>query len=382
MRRMTVPTCDGRPGNRASPSRWGTIGHVQTGADDYEYRGVPPPELRGEPLPPPELRGADAAARRAARLRRRRRLGWCAVVLLVPVSVPLAVRGMDADGPSPVPQLLAFLPWFLVPAWLALVCAVLARRTLLMAWAFAVLAVTGWFLQPYGPEAPAHRPGAPTERFRVLTVNLRHGDALGPFLELLRTERPRLVAVQECDSACAAALRSGDLREAYPHRVVVEGGAAEGSAVLSTYPLRSTSPVPGALAMPGAVVDVAGVSVRFQLVHAMPPLLRSTGPWERELGRLSEFAAANGDGPLVMAGDFNSSQDHAVFRAILDTGLRDVARLEGRSRTPTWPTQTAPPLGAQLDHVLVSEDFDTHDVVFFDLGGTDHRAVLADVALH
>lgn len=355
---------------------------VQTGADDYVYRGEPPPELRGEPEPPAAPRGAAAAARRRARYRRRRRFGWCAVLLLLPFSVPLIFRALDADGPSPVPQLLAFLPWFLAPAWLALVCAVLARRVLPVLWAVAVLVATGWFLLPYGPDAPAHRAGAPTERFRVLTANLQYGGAIGPFLDLLRAERPQLVAVQECDAACAAKLRTPEVRETYPHRVILEGDGAQGSALLSAYPLRSTPPVPGELAMPGAVVDVAGTNVRFQLAHPLPPLLTGVGPWEQELGRLAQYAAEHGAGPLVMAGDFNSSQDHAAFRDILDTGLRDVARLEGRSRTPTWPAQTAPPLGAQIDHVLVSEEFDTHDVVFFDLAGSDHRAVLADVALH
>lgn len=355
---------------------------MRTGAGNYEYRGEPPPELRREPDPPP-ARGAGAAARQAARVRRRhRRFGHWAVLFLLPFSVPLVFRGLDSDGPSPVPQMLAFLPWFLVPAWLGLVCAVLARRALLIVWAAAVLVATGWYLLPYGPDAPAQRAGVPAERFRVLTANLQRGDALEPFLELLRTERPQLVAVQECDTVCATVLRSGELRAAYPYRVVVEGGSAAGSALLSTYPLRSTPPVPGRMAMPGAVVDVAGTQVRFQLAHPSPPLLAGVGSWGRELARLAAFASEHEDVPLVVAGDFNSSQDHAAFRSVLDTGLRDVARLEGRSRAPTWPDRTAPPFGAQIDHVLVSEEFGSRDVVFFDLPGSDHRAVLADVALH
>ncbi|EST38119.1 hypothetical protein N566_09205, partial [Streptomycetaceae bacterium MP113-05] len=304
-----------------------------------------------------------------------------AVLFLLPFSVPLVFRGLGADGPSPVPQILAFLPWFLAPAWVGLVFAVLARRALLVLWAVAVLVATGWFLQPYGPDAPVEAADAPGSRFRVLTANLHHGDAVEALRELLRDERPQLVAVQECDTRCVQALGANEVRDAYPHRVVVEGGSAEGSALLSAYPLRSTPPVPGELAMPGAVVDVGKRSLRFQLAHPMPPLLRTIGPWERELGRLADYAAGHGNGPLVIAGDFNATQDHAAFRAVLDTGLQDVARLEGRSRTPTWPTQTAPPLGAQIDHVLVSEDFDTHGVTFFDLPRSDHRAVLADIAV-
>lgn len=354
---------------------------MQTGAEDYEYRGAPPLELRREPDRPPTGREAAATARHAARVRRRRRYGRCAALLLLPFSVPLVFRLLDADGPSPVPQLLAFLPWFLVPGWLGLVCAVLARRVLFVVWAVAVLATTGWCLLPYGPDAPAHRAGVAAERFRVLTADLRHGEALEPLLELLRTEQPQLVAVQECGRACASALRRPPVREAYPYRVITGGGAADGAALLSVYPLDSTPPVAGGGGMPGAVVDVAGAQVRFQVVHPPPPLLGGVGAWERDLGLLADHAAAHGGKPLLLAGDFHASQDHAAFRGILRTGLRDVARLEGRSRTPTWPAGTAP-LGAQLDHVLVSEEFDSQGVVFFDLPGSDHRAVLADVSLH
>lgn len=302
------------------------------------------------------------------------------MLLLLPWSVPLVFRGLDADGPSPVPQLLAFLPWFLAPAWLGLVCAVLARRLVLVVWAVAVLVATGWFLQPYGPDAAARDAGAPAERFRVLTANLREGEALDAFLALLPAERPHLVAVQECDAACVTALGSAEVRAAYPHRVIAEGSSVEGAALLSTYPLRSMPVVPGRLAMPGAVVDVAGTDVLFQSAHPTPPLLGGVGRWEGELRRLAALSGRR-DGPLVMAGDFNATQDHAAFRRILATGLRDVARLEGRSRTPTWPSRTAPPFGTQIDHVLVSGEFATRDVTFVDLAGSDHRAVLADVSL-
>jgi endonuclease/exonuclease/phosphatase (EEP) superfamily protein YafD len=348
---------------------------VRTGENDYEYRGAPPPELLAvaeppgrPPVPVRRPRGRSGSAR-------------CAALLLGPVSVPLVARALDADGPAPLPQLLAFLPWFLVPAWLALVLAVFARRALLAVWALAVLAATGVFVQPYGPDAGPERRSDPVARFRVLTANLEFGNATGGLVDLLLRERPQVVAVQECDTRCAAALRGPALREAYPHRVVVTGGPAEGSALLSVFPLRSEPVLDSALAMPGAVLDVADVPVRVRVVHPMPPLFRSMGQWYGELGTLREDARRHRDGPLVMAGDFNASQDHAVFREILDTGLRDAARLEGRSRTPTWPAPLAPPLGAQIDHVLVSSHFQAADARFFDLPDTDHRALLADVEL-
>jgi endonuclease/exonuclease/phosphatase (EEP) superfamily protein YafD len=104
--------------------------------------------------------------------------------------------------------------------------------------------------------------------------------------------------------------------------------------------------------------------------------------WRRELGALRDFAAEQAGGTTLLAGDFNASQDHAAFRRILDTGLRDAARLAGDDRAPSWPARTAPTLGAQIDHVLLSPDFSAETARFLDLADTDHRALLVSITLH
>ncbi|MDK1472215.1 endonuclease/exonuclease/phosphatase family protein [Streptomyces sp. 549] len=328
-----------------------------------------------------QQRGPEPAPAPQRRRARRPVPAWCAVVLLLLTSAPLAARAADVDGPPPLPQLLAFLPWFLVAGWLALVAAVLARRLLLVGWSMAVLAATGWFVQPYGPgrETP---PGQPLAEVRVLTANLEFGNATDALLEALRRERPHLVSVQECDSRCAAALSQPDVVAAYPHRVIAGREPAEGSALLSVYPLSDEREIPASLSMPSALARVGDVDVRVQVAHPMPPMPDSMTAWRAELASLRKVAAARGDTRTVIAGDFNASADHAAFRRLLDTGMRDSARLLGHSRTPTWPAATAPPLGAQIDHVLVSPGLVPRHVSFLDLPGTDHRALLVDLAVH
>lgn len=319
------------------------------------------------------------------RRKRWRPLAWCTGLTLTALSVPLAVRAADADGPSPIPQVLAFLPWFLVPGWLALLCGALCRRVLLAGWSVLVLAATGWFLLPYGPDAPAGaEERSSVARFRVLTANLKFGGATDALERAALRERPQLVAVQECDRRCASVLRGGALRKAYPYRIIIgaeEGHSPRGSALLSVFPLRSEGVVRGVMAMPRAVADVHGHPVRVQVAHPMPPMPGQLATWRTELNRLRGYAASRGDVPTLMAGDFNASQDHAGFRGILDTGMHDAARLTGQSRTPTWPAATAPPLGAQIDHVLVSDPLTAVDARFLDVPGTDHRALLADLRL-
>ncbi|MBL1096137.1 endonuclease/exonuclease/phosphatase family protein [Streptomyces coffeae] len=326
-----------------------------------------------------------SAARRLLWLpdgRGRRAAAWCAALPLAVVSVVVGCRSADADGITPIPQLLAFLPWLLVPVALGLLLSVVARWPLGCGWALAAAAVTGWFVQPYdsGP-APAPR-GPVIAQLRVLTANLEFGGATDGLLSALRRERPDVVSVQECDVRCADALGSAAVREAYPYRNIITGRPAEGSAILSRFPLTHERGLRGELAMPGSVARIAGERLHVQVAHPMPPMPGQLDIWRTELGRLRGYAAGRSPEPTLIAGDFNASQDHAAFRAILDTGMRDSARDAGLSRTPSWPSDTTPVLGTQIDHVLVSNALRPRTARFLDLPDTDHRALLVELDLH
>lgn len=315
-----------------------------------------------------------------------RRLGaWCAALLFAAVSAVVGCRVADTDGVTPVPQLLAFLPWLLVPTGAGLLLTLLARWWTGAVWGVALLGLLAWFIEPYGKSVEPS--GPPVAEVRVLTANVEFGQGTDALIDAVRREKPDLVFVQECESTCDAALRRA-LAADYPHRRAVEGDGSKGSAILSALPLKAAPAVPGTMGMPGAVADVRGHAVRLQLAHPMPPLADRVGRWREELDALRDAAATavtgEGDGgaPVILAGDFNASQDHAAFRRVLDTGLRDAARLAGEDRTPSWPARTLPVFGVQIDHVLVSEDFAARDARFLDLADTDHRALVVDLTLH
>ncbi|MFF8291511.1 endonuclease/exonuclease/phosphatase family protein [Streptomyces sp. NPDC016309] len=307
----------------------------------------------------------------------RRAAAWAAGVLLV---VPTAVAGCrlaGTDAVTPVPQLLALLPWLAVPAGAALLVSLPARRPALTAWAAAVLAATLWSARPYGPDAtPAD--GPVTGRLRVLAANTEFGNAAGDLLATVRRERPDLVFVSECDPACARTLSVH-----FPYGAQVAAAGSAGSVILGTTPLTAEPALPGTtMGMPGATVRVGGEDVTLRLAHPMPPLPGQVGLWKHELALLRDFAAAHRGRPLILAGDFNATQDHAAFRAVLDAGdLHDSARLAGAARTGTWPRGGTPPPFAQIDHVLVSGDFTVRGARFLDLPRTDHRALLVDLDL-
>ncbi|MEV5987173.1 endonuclease/exonuclease/phosphatase family protein [Streptomyces sp. NPDC052051] len=307
---------------------------------------------------------------------------WFAGVLLTGVSAVVGCRAADTDAISPVPQLLAFLPWLIAPVGVALLFALLARWRTGLVWGVLVLAPLAWFMEPYGKsDEPT---GTPLAEFRVLTSNVQYGRGTAALVTAIRRERPDIVFVEECEHHCSATLRQafGGPDGVYRYRQAVEGAGSDGSVLLSRFPLKAASGVPGTMGMPGAVADVRGHRVRLQLAHPMPPLMGQLTLWRRELGALRSYATAGGDTPTILAGDFNASQDHAEFRRILDTGLHDSARLADRARTPSWPARVPSPLGVQIDHALVSrEDFSVNSARFLDIADTDHRALLVDLTL-
>ncbi|MCX4534102.1 endonuclease/exonuclease/phosphatase family protein [Streptomyces sp. NBC_00841] len=313
---------------------------------------------------------------------RRRPALWVAALTLVVASVVVGFRAVGTDGMTPVPQALAFLPWLLVPGGVGLGLAALARWRTGMVWAAVVLALTVWFLRPYGPGSTgAH--GPVLARLSVLTSNVEFGGATDALITAVRRARPDIVFVEECDFRCADALAARVPHTAYPYRNVVRLDGSLGSAILSRHPLRPTGGIDGAMAMPGSVAVVAGKDVRLQLAHPMPPIPGMVGKWRTELGRVRDFAAGSKGSRTIVAGDFNASQDHAAFRAVLDAGgLHDSARIAGASRTYSWPADRSSPLRTQIDHVLVSDDFSVRSARFLRLDGTDHRALLVGLDLH
>ncbi|MFE3828858.1 endonuclease/exonuclease/phosphatase family protein [Streptomyces sp. NPDC059092] len=309
-------------------------------------------------------------------------------LFLLAATVLLGCRALGSDGVTPVPQLLAFLPWLIVPSAVALLLTALLRWRAGVVWALVVVGCAGWFLRPYDTEAASASGTAGTGTapvtLKVLTSNVEYGLGTRGLIDVIRREKPDLVFVQECEFRCVELLDDRIPEADYPYRNVVKASSAEGSSILSRFPLTDTARIPGLLAMPGSTARIGDRTVRLQLAHPLPPIPGMVDDWHTELGRIRAFAAAQhaADTPLILAGDFNATRDHATFRAVLDAGgLRDSALLAGAGRTPSWPTDLPRPLGAQIDHVLVSDDFSVRSARFLDLADTDHRSLLVGLEL-
>lgn len=200
---------------------------------------------------------------------------------------------------------------------------------------------------------------------------------------MIRREKPDLVFVEECEFVCAQLLATKVPHTDYPYRHLVKAGGSEGSAILSALPLTDRDGIASTLAMPGSEATIGGLAVQLQLAHPLPPIPGAVDSWRTELGKVRAYAAGHRGEPVIIAGDFNASRDHAAFRDVLAAGeMRDSAPLGGAGRTPSWPAVAPRPLGAQIDHVLVSGDFSVRAARFIDLAHTDHRSLLVSLDLH
>jgi endonuclease/exonuclease/phosphatase family metal-dependent hydrolase len=129
------------------------------------------------------------------------------------------------------------------------------------------------------------------------------------------------------------------------------------------------------LAQPSVQVDLGDVAVQVVAVHPVPPTV-SVAAWRAETAGLPRPDAT---GPVrVLAGDFNATLDHAVFRRLLRAGYVDAGQQCGAGLVPTWPAR--PPL-VTLDHVVVDVRATVIAYRVFDLPGSDHRCVYAELRL-
>ncbi|NYJ00590.1 endonuclease/exonuclease/phosphatase (EEP) superfamily protein YafD [Nocardioides thalensis] len=281
----------------------------------------------------------------------------------------------------------AFAPWGvpLYVAALAILGALLGRRATVgprrrpVAAACLVL-VTGlalhlWWLAPsLVGSAPPAADGAP--RLTVMSTNILLGqadteDVLGEVVD----RDVDLLFVQEITAEALARLEEGGIGDLLPHRAGEPKPGATGTMVFSRTPITDVAPI--ATGTDSWVLSTAGL--RTIAVHPAYPL---HDEWGAEQELLREVIEA--EDPDLVVGDFNSGHDHAPFRAILDTGLRDAAELVGAGWQPTWPVggfRGIPiPTSVAIDHVLVGERLTALSTETTEIDGADHLALVAEVA--
>lgn len=179
---------------------------------------------------------------------------------------------------------------------------------------------------------------------RALTLNVLGSNSDGePIARTIRAESPDLVFLQELSPRMAADLLVR-LENEYPYHVLLPEEGVTGLGVFSRFPLSDEGEIPDPAWKHGAQVMtmlLEGRSVLVLNVHALSSWtpfgtdsyttedfeesfrLRQTqvGLW---LDRVEEH-----DGPVIVAGDFNFTDQNAAYRQM-------VARLEDSHRQAGW----------------------------------------------
>jgi vancomycin resistance protein VanJ len=233
---------------------------------------------------------------------------------------------------------------------------------------------------------------------KVLTYNVTMGEpGVDEILSIIESENPDVVALQEVSLEVEQAVAR--LAVDYPYQALhpVPGGSV-GSGVLSRLPIledEAFALVQGTHLFQHAVLDMGGSRVHFLNIHLLPPWL--PGRWwgghrfyvpagydttvqGQELQQV--LAMVDGlEGPIVVAGDFNMTDQSAGYRALTQR-LGDAYREVGWGLGFTFPDQEARhfltryPL-LRIDYVFHSRDMTAHRAYVGETGGPNHRYLVA-----
>ncbi len=227
-----------------------------------------------------------------------------------------------------------------------------------------------WF-----PKAPAPDPDAAI--VRVYSANVFYlNDDTARIRQSIEAADADIVVLIELASDPAREI--DDLLAGYPHRAASmrldQTRGPSRSVIASRWPLAARADSPGLHAVAATVRTPLG-PVNVVGVHLTRPW-----PFVHSWGQISQTMALTAvveglDGPVVVAGDFNSVSSARIGKQIQrDIGLHPAPGFPG-----TWPDKLPSPLAITIDQVYASRDL---AFVSRRLGrptGSDHRPVVTEI---
>ena len=216
----------------------------------------------------------------------------------------------------------------------------------------------------------------PLHSLTVLNLNTWHarGD-LGRIEQYLATAPADVVVLSELDTGRSPLIAS--LRDVYPHHVECTNEPPCALAMLSRLPLEASGSARIAEGEPSFVWARINPGHQGSTTIIGTQLNRPSGnPWkhEVEMRELAQFVR-HIDGPLVLAGNLNTSPWSRSFRALrLATGLSPAGTL-----MPSWPAWPIALPQVALDHIFVSPEFTVAASGTGPAVGSDHLPVWAQL---
>jgi endonuclease/exonuclease/phosphatase (EEP) superfamily protein YafD len=278
-------------------------------------------------------------------------------------------------------------PFMSLAALTGLAVAASCRRRLLSILAVVVLVATlatqfSWYHLGRPADVGAH------QDIRVLSLNLRHGEADAGFVAGLAEEGADVMTVSELTPEAVQRFRQESIDAAFPYAHLVPAPGTGGIGMWSRYPLSVVSePRHRRVNIPAARLQIPGL--RFQpllaSVHVHSPVANGSNTvseWRSEIAstktQLANFVQTAGPAAVIIGGDYNSTPDMRQFRDLLTSGFRDAVEQSGSGFAPTFPSNRRFPPLITIDHVI-TRNAAASSVRAIEVPGSDHRALLVTV---
>jgi endonuclease/exonuclease/phosphatase (EEP) superfamily protein YafD len=256
--------------------------------------------------------------------------------------------------------------------------AVLTGRKPLMIAAAGVV-VANLVLFAFALQGAAAAPAGSPDRFaRIVTFNVWSGNRqIDDIAQFLVATDADVVVLEEIVTSQRERLRLL-LKAKYPYFI-----GRYDVVMFSKYPISAAGQIRGGSTNPRArramltwtTVEIKGTTFDIAGVHNAYPF--NATDQATYMPTLIDFARER-ERPLIVAGDFNLTPwSVKLQRFAQETGLRRF-----NTFTPTWPMnrRTLPPFVA-IDNIFASPEFARIDVKVGPPLGSDHRPVIADIAL-
>jgi endonuclease/exonuclease/phosphatase (EEP) superfamily protein YafD len=254
------------------------------------------------------------------------------------------------------------------------------------------------------PKLPPAQAGGKT--LTVMSYNiLGFNEQSEAVVAAIRVARADVVALQELNPAVAEAIQQ-TLTSEYPYQALQPQPGITGLGVISRYPLHPTGQtLPGAWIGPPQILTLSfedtavtlinfhSVSVNFEGWGSGPKVERAVRERERQAQTLAHLAAVQ-PGPLIVLGDFNTSEQSTAYRLATKV-LTDAWREAGYGLGHTFPGAVSPgsarPVIAgipvpmwlvRIDYVFHSDQWQAASAWLGPWDGvSDHRPVVARLTL-
>lgn len=312
------------------------------------------------------------------------------VIIILAWSV---LRFYPGDRWLPVRLGTYFAPWLFMGLVPALFVATLGRhRWLIGAILVALFLFAGHYSYLFTPRPQPVSAETNVGQLKVMTFNVHYSNRnTKNIADLIRTEKPDIIALQEVTEELAAPLLL-ELAADYPHNLN-DNSWGFPLILLSRYPLVAQRRLPKVQRSIQAAVEIPQGDVTIWNVHNFVTV--DHVGWEsqkRTLNAIAQEIEADGK-PVIVLGDFNTTDQSENYYLITDS-LTDVHHAVGRGFGFTYPEtdvldkipwapwyvqllHLAQPI-FRIDYIFVSDHFVPQETHVIPNGfGSDHRPVVA-----